>query len=82
MFVFGVSHDAVLILNQDFVTVEGTGGAVWRPSIEFVSFMCSSEGPRHLPLAGKSVLEISSGVGLGAIAAWHLGASPVVSDRE
>ncbi|CAN0272426.1 unnamed protein product, partial [Ectocarpus sp. 13 AM-2016] len=68
-----------VVLNQDFVSVEGTGGAVWRPSIEFSEFVCSEEGRRCLPLAGKSVLEISSGLGLGAIVAWHLGAAPVVA---
>ncbi|CAM9855854.1 unnamed protein product [Ectocarpus fasciculatus] len=68
-----------VVLNQDFVSVEGTGGAVWRPSIQFSEFVCGEEGRRFLPLAGKSVLEISSGLGLGAIVAWHLGASPVVA---
>lgn len=69
-------------LRQDFVSVEGTGGAVWRPSIQFARFVCSNDGQRRLPLAGKSVLEISSGLGLGAIVAWHLGASPVVRFRS
>lgn len=68
-----------VVIRQDFVCIEGTGGAVWRPSIQFAKFMCGPEGPRCLPLAGKAVLEISSGLGLGAIVAWHLGASPVVS---
>lgn len=68
-----------VILSQDFVSVEGTGGAVWRPSVQFGKFVCGPKGRRSLPLAGKSVLEISSGLGLGAIVAWHLGASPVVS---
>ena len=67
------------MLRQEFLCVEGTGGAVWRPSIRFAEFVCSQEGRRSLPIAGKSVLEISSGLGLGAIVAWRLGASPVVS---
>ncbi|CAM9353996.1 unnamed protein product [Pylaiella littoralis] len=68
-----------VVLNQDFVSVEGTGGAVWRPSVLFSSFVCGEEGRRCLPLFQKSVLEISSGLGLGAIVAWHLGAAPVVA---
>lgn len=67
------------MLHQDFVSVEGTGGAVWRPSVQFAKFVCSEEGRRCLPLEGKSLLEVSSGLGLGAIVAWHLGASSVVS---
>ncbi|CAM9384588.1 unnamed protein product [Hapterophycus canaliculatus] len=68
-----------VVLHQDFVCVEGTGGAVWRPSIQFSKFVCSEEGREHLPLSGRAVLEISSGLGLSAIVAWHLGASPVVA---
>ncbi|CAM9609149.1 unnamed protein product [Ascophyllum nodosum] len=68
-----------VVLRQEFLCVEGTGGAVWRPSIRFAEFVCSQEGRRSLPIAGKSVLEISSGLGLGAIVAWRLGASPVVA---
>ncbi|CAM9657936.1 unnamed protein product [Scytosiphon promiscuus] len=66
-------------LHQDFVCVEGTGGAVWRPSVQFSKFVCSEAGRVRLPLAGRAVLEISSGLGLGAIVAWHLGACPVVA---
>eukprot|EP00903_Cladosiphon_okamuranus_P015494 g14305.t1 len=68
-----------VVLNQDFVSVEGTGGAVWRPSILFSEFVCSVDGHHCLPLKGKSLLEISSGLGLAAIVAWHLGATPVVA---
>lgn len=68
-----------VVLSQDFVSVEGTGGAVWRSSIQFSEFVCSEEGRRCLPLKEKSLLEISSGLGLAAIVAWHLGASPIVS---
>ena len=52
---------------------------MWRPSVQFARFVCGEEGRRYLPLAGQSLLEISSGLGLGAIVAWHLGASSVVS---
>lgn len=72
-------HACPVQLKQNFVAVEGTGGAVWRASIAFGRFMCSPEGQRLLPLAGRSVLEIGSGLGLGAIVAWNLGASRVVS---
>lgn len=75
-------HARAVVLNQDFVCLEGTGGAIWRPSIQFSRFACGEEGRRRLPLKGKSVLEISSGLGLGAIVAWHLGASPVVRHAD
>lgn len=68
-----------VVINQDFVSIEGTGGAVWRSSIQFSEFVCSEEGRCCLPLEGKSLLEVGSGLGLGAIVAWHLGASPVVA---
>lgn len=67
-----------VILRQDFLCVEGTGGAVWRPSICFAEFVCGTAGRQCLPISGKSVLEVSSGLGLGTIVAWHLGASIVV----
>eukprot|EP00752_Nemacystus_decipiens_P011712 g10393.t1 len=76
---FAFSGVPPVVLNQDFVSIEGTGGAVWRPSVQFSEFVCSEEGRRCLPLRGKSLLEISSGLGLAAIVAWHLGASPVVA---
>ncbi|KAG5179641.1 rab geranylgeranyl transferase component A [Tribonema minus] len=65
-----------LTIIQDFMGIEGTGGTVWRASVMLAEYCCT-----HLKdaMAGAPVLEIGAGLGLVAIAAWHLGALQVVA---
>lgn len=67
-----------IVLKQDLMGIDGTGGAVWRASEVLAQWCCNDTSTRERIKGGK-ILEVGSGLGLVAITASRLGARRVVA---
>jgi predicted nicotinamide N-methyase len=64
---------SVVALRQDFLTCE-TGGALWDSTVVLCAYLAQCCSVRDL-----DVLELGSGIGAGAIFAFHLGAKSITA---